>query len=148
MVEFLLGVPARLNAIATALAAGIASLTSAIGTRAPAGTAVSNAVLTDARIGMMDNLANIANAPARIKSIQRGTINIPGGSTFATVTLGTTVDPNKCDVSNLGAVSIGNTISNFNVGGRVQLVDGSSVRGWSGGGTNAIDIGYQIVEFW
>ena len=148
MVEFLLGVPGRLVALGTTLATGISDILTAIGTRAPGSSAVSNAVLTDARIGLMDNLVNIASAPARIKSIQRGTVTVGGGAAFASATLGTLVDPYKALVFNLGAASVGNNISNFNVGCRVQLVDGGTVRGWSGGGTNAIEIGYQVVEFW
>ena len=148
MVEFLLGVPGRLVALGTTLATGIGDILTAIGTRAPASSAVSNAVPTDARIGLMDHLASIASAPARIKSIQRGTVTVSGGATFAWVTLGTTVDPSKSVVFNLGSASVGNNISNFNIGGRLQLVDGTTVSGWSGGGTNAIEIGYQVVEFW
>lgn len=148
MVEFLLGVPGRLVALGTTLVTGISDILTAIGTRAPGSTAVSNAVLTDARIGLMDNLANIASAPARIKSIQRGTVTVGGGATFASVTLGTTVDPSKSIVFNLGSASVGNNISNFNIGGRLELVDGTIVRGWSGGGTNAITIGYQVVEYY
>ena len=68
MVEFLLGVPGRLVALGTSLATGISDILTAIGTRAPAGTAVSNTVLTDARIGKLDNLDNIGIAPDRLKS--------------------------------------------------------------------------------
>jgi len=68
MVEFLLGVPGRLVALGTSLATGISDILTAIGTRAPAGTAVSNTVLTDARIGKLDNLDNIGTAPDRLKS--------------------------------------------------------------------------------
>lgn len=68
MVEFLLGVPGRLVALGTTLVTGISDILTAIGTRAPANTAVSNAVLTDLRIALLDNLVNIANAPDRTKS--------------------------------------------------------------------------------
>mgnify|MGYP006355160313 CR=1 FL=1 len=68
MVEFLLGVPGRLVALGTTLATGVSDILTAIGTRAPAGTAVSNTVLTDARIGKLDNLDNIGTAPDRPKS--------------------------------------------------------------------------------
>ena len=68
MVEFLLGVPGRLVALGTTLVTGISDILTAIGTRAPAGTAVSNTVLTDARIGKLDNLDNIITAPDRLKS--------------------------------------------------------------------------------
>lgn len=145
MVEFLLGVPGRLVALGTTLVTGISDILTAIGTRAPAGTAVSNTVLTDARIGNLDNLAW---APLRIKTIQRGTIYIAGGNTFLTVSLPIAVDPNKSVVSHLGSESIGNNISNFNIGSRLELVGANLLRGWAGGGTNAIIIGYQIVEYY
>ena len=145
MVEFLLGVPGRLVALGTTLVTGISDILTAIGTRAPAGTAVSNTVLTDARIG---NLDNIASAPARIKSIQRGTIYIAGGNTYLTISLPIAVDPNKSVVSHLGSESIGNNISNFNIGSRLELVGANQLRGWAGGDTNAIIIGYQIVEYY
>ncbi len=145
MVEFLLGVPGRLVALGTTLVTGISDILTAIGTRAPAGTAVSNTVLTDARIGNLDNLAL---APLRIKTIQRGTISIAGGNTFSTVSLPIAVDPNKSVVSHLGSESIGNNISNFNIGSRLELVGANQIRGWAGGGTNDIIIGYQIVEYY
>ena len=148
MVEFLLGVPGRLVALRDIVITGIADILAAVGTRAPSSTAVSNTVYTDGRAALMDNLANIAAAPVRIKSIQRGTISVPGGSTFTSATLGTTVDPAKSILIPLGSASIGNNISNFNIGARVQLVDGTTVRAWAGGGTNAIEVGYQIVEIW
>ena len=145
MVEFLLGVPGRLVALGTTLVTGISDILTAIGTRAPAGTAVSNTVLTDARIGNLDNLAW---APARIKTIQQGTIYIAGGNTFSTHSLPIAVDPNKSVVSHLGSESIGNNISNFNIGSRLELVNANQIRGWAGGGTNAITIGYQVVEYY
>lgn len=145
MVEFLLGVPGRLVALGTTLVTGISDILTAIGTRAPAGTAVSNTVLTDARIGNLDNLAW---APLRIKSIQRGTIYIVGGGTFSTVSLPIAVNPDKVVLSHLGSESIGNNISNFNIGSRLELVGPNLIRGWAGGGTNAITIGYQVVEYY
>ena len=152
MIESLLGLPYKIKVLLDRLtpdrAAKLDNVNDTITSRAPASSAVSNAVLTDARVGLLDNLVNIASAPARIKSIQRGTVTVSGGATFASVTLGTTVDPSKSIVFNLGSASVGNNISNFNIGGRLQLVDGTTVRGWSGGGTNAIEIGYQVVEFW
>lgn len=100
MVEFLLGVPGRLVALGTTLVTGISDILTAIGTRAPAGTAVSNTVLTDARIG---NLDNIASAPMRIKSIQRGVILIFNGSGTATGTATiTSVNVAKTELRFLG----------------------------------------------
>ena len=152
MMELLAGVPGKLKALADRLTATraekIDNLDVAVSTRAPANTAVSNAVLTDDRISKLDNLDNIASAPARIKSIQRGTIYIAGGNTWSTVSLPIAVDPNKSVVSHLGSESIGNNISNFNIGSRLELTSSNLVRGWAGGGTNAIIIGYQVVEYY
>lgn len=137
-----------LGRITPARADKLDQLDAAVSSRAPANTAVSRSVLTDVRVALLDNLANIASPPARIKSIQRGTVTVPGGSTFASSTLATTVDPNKSVLMPLGEASIGNNISNFNVGSRLQLVDGNTVRAWSAGGANAIEVGYQIVEYY
>lgn len=149
MMELLAAVPGKLKALADRLTATRADnldhLDADISSRAPANTAVSNAVLTDARIG---NLDNIASAPARIKSIQRGTIYIAGGDTFYTVSLPIAVNPAKVVLSHLGSESIGNNISNFNIGSRLELVGPNQIRGWAGGGTNAITIGYQVVEYY
>lgn len=68
MVEFLLGVPGRLVALGATLVTGISDILTAIGTRAPSSTAVSNTVYTDGRAALLDNLANIATAPDRLKS--------------------------------------------------------------------------------
>ena len=152
MMELLAGVPGKLKALADRLTAARADnldhLDADISSRAPANTAVSNAVLTDVRVAKLDNLDNIASAPARIKSIQRGVVWIPGGSTFNTVWLSIAVNTDKAVLSHLGSESIGNNISNFNIDGRLELVSTNQIRGWSGGGTNAITIGYQIVEYY
>ena len=85
MVEFLLGVPGRLVALGTTLATGISDILTAIGTRAPAGTAVSNTVLTDARIGKLDNLDNIGTAPDRLKSRTHYKTTITGSNPGAVI---------------------------------------------------------------
>jgi hypothetical protein len=152
MMELLAGVPGKLKALADRLTATRANnldhLDADVSSRASASTAVSNAVLTDTRVAKLDNLDNIASAPARIKSIQRGTIYIAGGNTYLTISLPIAVDPNKSVVSHLGSESIGNNISNFNIGSRLELVGANQLRGWAGGDTNAIIIGYQIVEYY
>lgn len=151
MMELLAGVPGKLKALADRLtaarAANLDRLDADVSTRAPASSALSRMVWTDAKAALLDNLGNLTSAPSRIKTIQRGTIYIPGGNTFSTVSLPIAVNPNKAVVSHLGSESIGNNISNFNVGSRLELVGPNQVRGWSGGGTNAITIGYQIVEY-
>ncbi len=86
MVEFLLGVPGRLVALGTTLATGISDILTAIGTRAPAGTAVSNTVLTDARISKMDNLDNIASPPDRLKSRTHYKPSVTGTDPGAVIT--------------------------------------------------------------
>ena len=72
MMELLAGVPGKLKALADRLTATraekIDNLDVAVSTRAPANTAVSNAVLTDDRISKLDNLDNIAAPPDRLKS--------------------------------------------------------------------------------
>lgn len=72
MMELLAGVPGKLKALADRLTAARADnldrLDAAISSRAQQSTAVSNAVLTDARISKMDNLDNIASPPDRLKS--------------------------------------------------------------------------------
>ncbi len=152
MMELLAGVPGKLKALADRLtevrASNLDRLDADVSTRAPASSALSKMVWTDAKAALLDNLGNLSSAPARIKTIQRGTIYIAGGHTFSTVSLSITVDPNKSVVSHLGSESIGNNISNFNIGSRLELVGANQIRGWAGGGTNDIIIGYQIVEYY
>lgn len=88
MVELLAGVPGKLKTLlgrfTATRAAALDNLDAAVSSRAPASSAVSSAVLTPARIAYLDN---IAAAPVRIKSIQRGTITIfNGGAGTATGT--------------------------------------------------------------
>ena len=101
MMELLAGVPGKLKALADRLTATraekIDNLDVAVSTRAPANTAVSNAVLTDDRISKLDNLDNIAAPPDRLKSrthykpFVTGTgavitfVSLPGGSPAAKI---------------------------------------------------------------
>lgn len=104
MVELLAGVPGKLKTLLGRLtatrAAALDNLDASITSRAPADTAVSNAVLTDTRVAYLDNLAA---APLRIKSIQRGVINIFNGTGTATgsATI-TAVNPAKTELRLLG----------------------------------------------
>lgn len=102
MVEFLLGVPGRLVALGTTLATGISDILTAIGTRAPASSAVSNTVLTDARIGKLDNLDNIATAPDRLKSRTHHQIFVTGTGAVLSFFNTPDVDPAKIRVIYLG----------------------------------------------
>lgn len=100
MVEFLLGVPGRLVALGATLATGISDILTAIGTRAPASSAVSNAVLTDSRVA---NLDNIDTPPLRLKVIRRGTIQIfsEAGTNIGEVTI-PAVNMEKTELRMLG----------------------------------------------
>lgn len=66
-----------LGRITPARADKLDQLDAAVSSRAPANTAVSNAVLTDSRV---ENLDNIATPPLRLKVIRRGTIQIFSGA--------------------------------------------------------------------
>ncbi len=72
MIESLLGLPYKIKVLLDRLtperAAKLDNVNDTITSRAPASSAVSNAVLTDARIALLDYLANIATAPDRLKS--------------------------------------------------------------------------------
>lgn len=82
MMELLAAVPGKLKALADRLTATRADnldhLDADVSSRAPASTAVSNTVLTDARIGKLDNLDNIATAPDRIKSRTHHQVSVTG----------------------------------------------------------------------
>ena len=104
MMELLAGVPGKLKTLlgrfTATRAAALDSLDASITSRAPAATAVSNAVLTDVRVAYLDNLSA---APLRIKSIQRGVINIFSGAGTATgTTTITAVNPAKTELRLLG----------------------------------------------
>ena len=93
-------------------------LDAAVSSRAPASTAVSNAVLTDARIG---NLDNIAQAPMRIKAIRRGQITIFPGTYYKDETI-PSCDPAKTELRLLGYYgSAGDLVS-------VELVSATVIR--------------------
>ena len=89
MMELLAGVPGKLKALADRLTATraekIDNLDVAVSTRAPANTAVSNAVLTDDRISKLDNLDNIAAPPDRLKSRTHYKTTITGSNPGAVI---------------------------------------------------------------
>lgn len=130
MVELLAGVPGKLKTLlgrfTATRAAALDNLDAAITSRAPANTAVSNAVLTDARVAYLDNLSA---APLRIKSIQRGVINIFSGTGTATGTATiTAVNPEKTELRLLGYHGYRtDTGELWNEPARVRLASATSV---------------------
>ena len=107
-----------LGRITPARADKLDQLDAAVSSRAPASTAVSNAVLTDARIG---NLDNIAQAPMRIKAIRRGQITIFPGTYYKDETI-PSCDPAKTELRLLGYYgSAGDLVS-------VELVSATVIR--------------------
>ena len=146
MVEFLLGVPGRLVALGTSLATGISDILTAIGTRAPAGTAVSNAVLTDARIGNLDNLAL---APLRIKRIVSGSIQIPPTATNASVSTGVAFDPNKTVLLHQGGyLSVTGTDQTVSTAVELNVNGTQLIVRRSGALAHWVMVRYQLIELW
>ncbi len=147
MVEFLLGVPGRLVALGTTLVTDVSDILTYIGTRAPAGTAVSNTVLTDARIGNLDNLAW---APLRIKRIVWGSIEIPPTETYAFVSTGVAFDPNKTVLLHQGeyllttgtVAQTASTAVELNANGTELIARRSGAVGYS------VMVRYQLIELW
>lgn len=136
MVEFLLGVPGRLVALGTTLVTGISDILTAIGTRAPAGTAVSNTVLTDARIGKLDNLDNLTSAPDRLKTRTYHTMSATGTGAVSEFINFPSLTVAKYRVTYLGcyAPSAGTCSGGIRVVGTVVIGNGntaSSGMTWS-----------------
>lgn len=136
MVEFLLGVPGRLVALGATLVTGISDILVAVGTRAPGGTAVSNTVLTDARIAKLDNLDNLASAPDRIKARTYHTMSATGTGYVTTFLNFPNFNPAKYRVTFLGcyAPSAGTCSGGVKVVGTVVIGEGntaSSGMTWS-----------------
>lgn len=143
MVEFLLGVPGRLAALGTTLATGISDILTAIGTRAPGSSAVSNAVLTDARIGLMDNLANIATPPDRLKSRTHHRTSVTGTGAVLSFFNSHGVDPAKIRVIYLGCwAPSGGTCS-----GGVWF-DGATVVCQGNTASSGMTWSFIIEEYW
>ncbi len=147
MMELLAGVPGKLKALADRLTAvraeKIDNLDVAVSTRAPANTAVSNAVLTDARIGNLDNLAW---APLRIKRIVSGTIQIPPTAAF--VSTGVAFDPNKTVLLHHGGYVL--TGMELTISTAVELsADGTElIARRSGALALWVMVRYQLIELW
>ena len=82
MIESLLGLPYKIKVLLDRLtpdrAAKLDNVNDTITSRAPASSAVSNAVLTDARIALLDYLANIATEPDRLKSRTHHQVSVTG----------------------------------------------------------------------
>jgi len=146
MVEFLLGVPGRLVALGTTLVTGISDILTAIGTRAPAGTAVSNTVLTDARIGNLDNLAW---APLRIKRIVSGSIQISPTATDASVSTDVAFDPNKTVLLHQGGyLSVTGTDQTVSTAVELNANGTQLIVRRSGALAHLVMVRYQLIELW
>jgi len=146
MVEFLLGVPGRLVALGTTLVTGISDILTAIGTRAPAGTAVSNTVLTDARIGNLDNLAW---APLRIKRIVSGSILISPTATEAFVSTGVAFDPNKTVLLHQGGyLSVTGTDQTVSTAVELNANGTQLIVRRPGALAHWVMVRYQLIELW
>lgn len=114
----------------------------AVSSRAPAGTAVSNAVLTDARIAHLDN---IAQPPTRIKAIRRGQITIfsGAGTSFKDETI-PSCDPAKTELRLLGYYgTVGDFVS-------IELISATVIRARRGlTSTTALHVvSWELTEYY
>ena len=83
--------------LTAARAANLDRLDTTISSRAPANTALSNAVWTDARAALLDNLGPTGSLRTSV-SVQRGVFGTQGGDTYATIPINT-VNPTRSSVS-------------------------------------------------
>lgn len=159
---FLAGLPGKLKVLVDRLtstrAANLDNLNATVSSRAPASTALSNAVWSDARAAKLDS---ILLSGGSIKAIYRGYVN--DSAATATVTIGGTVNTTKCIIlidgtqgtigfsAAFGGYTIGSvrtpyvtalTTTTFSVAGRaITYRDGSSQS------TAYADFGWQVIEF-
>lgn len=155
MMELLAGVPGKLKTLlgrfTATRAAALDSLDASITSRAPAATAVSNAVLTDVRVAYLDNLSA---APLRIKSIQRGVINIFSGAGAGTATgtaTITAVNPAKTELRLLGYNGYRtDTGGLWNEPASVRLASATSVLAQRSTSSNVIStsVSWELTEYY
>ena len=133
----------------SARAANIDNLDAAISTRAPANTALSNAVWTNTRAGYLDKLNSgvpVTSMPSVIKSVQRGIITIPAKGKEASATLTQSVNLNKAVV--LYGGSIGGEGNPGSWDAQLVLAAANKVtvaRAYAPGYTATVP--YQVLEF-
>mgnify|MGYP006049776579 CR=1 FL=1 len=147
MIESLLGLPYKIKTLLDRLtpdrAAKLDNVNDTITSRAPAASAVSNAVLTDARVGLLDNLVNLANAPVRIKSINHYVHEVLGnGAVLSSKTI-TPVDQTKSIILYQGCW----TPSGGTCSGGVKF-SGTNVLCHGNTASNSISWSFTVVEFW
>ena len=128
------------------------NLDAKISTRAPANTALSNAVWTNTRAGYLDKLNSgvpITSMPSVIKSVQRGIITIPGESKEASATLTQSVNLNKAVVLYGGSICAGRTGDGPGLwDARLVLAAANNVtvtRAYAS--SYAATVPYQVLEF-
>lgn len=146
MLGFLAGVPGKLASVLTTVSSIldhlgenlsadrsvlIDRLDATVSSRAPATSALSNAIWTNARASMLDGMF-------RIKSIQRGVV-FAGGGTSVTITA---VNPANSVVSLLGASGSAGPVEIL----RVELTNATTVTCWSS--PFASSVGWQVVEYY
>ena len=137
-----------------ARAAKMDNLDAKISTRAPANTALSNAVWTNTRAGYLDKLNSgvpITSMPSVIKSVQRGIITIPSESKEASATLTQSVNLNKAVVLYGGSIYGSDSTSSDYPGfwdARLVLAAANKVtvtRAYASSYTATVP--YQVLEF-
>ena len=139
MSALLFGVPGKLKTLLTRVPADnatqIAKLDDTITSRAPAGTAVSNAVLTPGRSALLDNLdasiSSVATSVAAVK-LQSVIYSTAGTDTF-TVPTGVTVFYLTMQGAGGGGGGVGSNTTGFN-----------GYTGGSGGGAGVVCIGLPV----
>lgn len=136
----------------SARAANIDNLDAAISGRAPANTALSNAVWTNTRAGYLDKLNSgvpITSMPSVIKSVQRGIITIPGESTEASATLTKSVNLNKAVVLYGGSIGGASGLTDYPGYWDARLALAANkvtvTRAYSYG--YKATVSYQVLEF-
>ena len=153
MIESLLGLPYKikllLDRLTPARAAKLDNVNDTITSRAPAASAVSNAVLTDVRVAYLDNLSA---APLRIKLIQRGVINIfsAAGTDTGTATI-TAVNPAKTELRLLGYNGYRtDTGGLWNEPASVRLASATSVLAQRFTSSNVIStsVSWELTEYY
>lgn len=94
----------------------------------------------------MPNLSSLIGGA--IKSVQRGTITVAGGSTSNTATV-TAVDTSKSELRMLGFSG-----SSTSSGGaeewavRIALTNGTTVTATRAANTQSVTVSFELTEFW
>lgn len=93
-------------------------------------------------------LRNGLQVPSLIKSIQRGTITIPGGSTTNGATITAVVTANSALYWLGNSLNTAGQVDSAQFMARLALTNATTVTATRGGTTEDVTVSFEVVEYW